>query len=801
MIFFKKIPVNFAAISPRHPSLVKFYDVKDILLTFRKIKQNKIASGFGMAGLVTGLLCVIYIFIWVADEAGFDRFHERIDRIFVVNAYLEEGGVQTMSFSGCPPAVGPSLMEEYPEVENACRVVHPLGKKLLATGESKYLEKVIYSDNSFFDIFSFPFIYGGRGEAGIKDKIVVTKTIAEKYFGKINPVGKIIRFDDRLDMTITGVIKDIPDNSTITFDAIIPLEHLLYYYGNNYLTTWYNNGFATYGLLVNPDSYEKIASKIGRRIQQEIPESVNYLKTYMFKNDYLYEQNHIRNIRIFILIGLLVLLTTILSFINLSTARSLKQAKETGLRKTIGASRMSLVALVYKDIALITLMAFVLAILLAFAGLPLFNKVVGKVISLAELISLKPILSLTGIYLVTAFLAGSYPAFYLSSFSPLRILGSTYQTVKSRALFRNSLIIGMYTVSIILLTSTLVISRQTRFLQKMDLGYNKEQLLYVNLTGKLRVQATVLKEQLKQSPDVLSASIVSNIPVELGNSNEGWEWEGKEPAFNPLVYSWWTDEDMIQTFDAKMLSGSFLTNDQNGVVINKTFADMIGWESFPGKHLINSGFQVQILGVMNDIHFNSLSDKTKPMMIFLGGNGSPGNFLVIKINTDHVPATLDFIRKACKSIDPSIQAEYTFMNDRYHKLLASEINLRRLTGVFSVFAIVVLCLGLLGVVMFLAEQKTKEIGIRKCLGESVMSISWQFIKPYLISGSVALLIASPVTWLAADLWLRNYAYHIDLRVSTFIFSGLLTIGIAVLTILWQSWRVATRNPVDALRYE
>jgi putative ABC transport system permease protein len=407
---------------------------------------------------------------------------------------------------------------------------------------------------------------------------------------------------------------------------------------------------------------------------------------------------------------------------------------------------------------------------------------------------------LSGIYVLTVLLAGSYPAFYLSSFSPGQILSSTFQTAKSRGLFRNALVIIIFIVSIILLTSTLVISQQTRFLKKMDLGFEKDQLIYVSLKGKLKEQVQSLKGEIGRSPDVLSSCVISHLPTLIGNNGEGWDWDGKDPNFKPLVTSWETDEDLLKTFGAKMAEGDFFNRNQEGIVINKTFADLIGWDSYAGRSLNNGDSHYRVLGVVNDIHFNSLASETKPMVIEMISTYLT-NYLIIKVSTEHIKSTIDLIRKTCQTIEPSFPVEYAFLKDTYEQLLVSETNLNKLVGIFSVFAIIVLCLGLLGVVMFLIEQKTKEIGIRKCLGENVLSIIWEFIRPFLISGIIAGVIAIPFTWYVMEHWLQNYTYRIHLNIRVFILSGFVVTGIALLTVFFQCLRAASRNPIDALRYE
>ncbi len=774
--------------------------MKDFLLIFRKLRKNKTATSLGIAGLVVGIMCVVYIFLLVTDEISFDRFHSKIDRIFVVHAYLE-GGAEKVDFNGCPPAVSTALKAEYPEVETSCRYIPPYFQYLLASGEKKYTERTAMADFSLFDIFSFPFIYGGKGEANIPNRIILTESAAQRYFGKTNPVGNIIRMDNRVDMTIAGVIKDIPANSSISFDALIPIESVgVYYSRTDFLTTWYNNAFITYGLLTRPEGFAKVASTITRRIQKELPESTNYLRAYKFKDGYLYEQKHINNVRIFVLIALLVLVAATLNFVNLNTARSSKQAKETGLRKTFGASRLNIVRLIYSDVAIICLLAFGLAILLVYTGLPLINKAVGKEISFHSMFAFIPMAVFIGIYLVTVLLAGSYPAFFLSSFTPGQILSSNFQTIRSRGIFRNTLVVVMFIVSMILLTSTIVVSKQTLFLQKMDLGFEKDQLMYVSLKGKLQQQVQGLKQELGHSSDIISTTAVSFLPVMIGNNGEIWNWEGKDPNFRPLVTEWETDEDLLRTLGAKMAEGDFLNKNQQGIVINKTFANMIGWSSFAGKILKNGSTQYKVLGVINDIHFNSLNTETKPMAIEMIGESSD-YYLIIKVNTANIANTISYITKSCEAIEPAYPVDYAFLNDKYNQLLASEINLKKLVGIFSAFAILVLCLGLLGMVMFLIEQKTKQIGVRKCLGENVLSIAEKLIKPFLVSGIIAGFVAIPITWYVMKHWLQNYAYHIQLNIWMFIMAGIITLAIALLTVLWQGWRAATCNPVEALRYE
>lgn len=775
--------------------------MRNILLTFRRLKKNKAASILGIAGLVVGLVCVIYIFFWVTNETSFDRFHKNIDRIFVVHAYLE-GGEKKVDFGGCPPAVAPSLVNDYPEVENACRYMPgEYFEQLVCFENNRNMLKTSYADASIFDIFTLPFIYGSKGNPDDPSQIVLTQTTALQYFGNANPVGKIMRLNNTTDVTVVGVLQDLPKNTFLRFDAIVPIQNLkALFQQENILETWYNNAFVTFGLLKSADGFEKVSTTITNRIQKELPESTNYLRSYKFKDRYLYEQNNIRNVRIFSLIGLMVLLAATLNFINLTTARSTKQAKETGLRKSIGATRSNIIKIILSDIAVVCLLAFGVALLIAFIGLPFFNNLIGKTIQFSVLFTPLPFTIFILIYLFTVLLAGSYPAFFLSSFSVSETLKPGFHSVKNKGFLRSSLVVTIFAVSITLLTSTFIISKQTLFLQKMDMGFNKEQLIYVTLDGKLKEKAKTLKEEIKRSPDVISASIAQFVPVNIGSNGEGWDWEGKDPNFRLLVSNYETDEDFLTTIEARLIEGNFFSNKLNGIVINKAFADAIGWDSFVGKTLNAYGNNLQIVGVIENFQYNSLSETCRPMAISSISEWAT-RYLLIRTNTNQFDKTIKSIQTICKTLEPNFPVQYGFVNEDYGRLVESESNLKRLVSIFSVFALIVLCLGLLGVVMFLTEQKTKEIGVRKCLGERVSSIIFNLLKPFIISGLIAGFVAVPITWYLMERWLQNYTNRIDLNIWIFVFSVLLSIAIAVITVSWQSWRAATRNPVEALRYE
>ncbi|MGQ1891727.1 FtsX-like permease family protein [Thermophagus sp. OGC60D27] len=776
--------------------------MKTLLMIFRRLKKNKTAMMLGVSGMVAGLVCVLFIFFWIVDEIQYNRYNDKLDRIFVVHAFLE-GGTEKVPFRGCPPAVAPSLASEYPEVIRTARFLPPYMEFLLQYEDKKYLEKTAFADFSLFDIMTLPFKYGNRGEENVENKIVLTETAARKYFGEENPVGRVMKFNNNDNMIVVGVIKDIPKNSSISFSALMPLEKTrIFFQRDDFLFTWYNNAFTTFGLLRSPDDFEKVASSITNRIQKELPESTNFLRAYKWKDKYLIEDNNIRNVRIFILIAFLVLLTATLNFINLNTARSVNQIKESGLRKTLGATRWSLIRLIYTDIAVVCLLAFIISIFLAFAGLPLFISFIGRPIDPMFVFSWEPLLAIVAIYFFTVFLAGSYPAFYLSGFRPAITMKSGFRSVKAKGWFRNAMVVAIFIVSLLLLSGTFIISKQTDYLQNMDLGYDRSQLIYVYLNGKLKNRHQAFKQEINRNTNVESSTVISHLPFSIGNNGEGWKWDGKDPSFKPLVTDWQGDTDLLKTFGIELKEGTFFrNNDQKGVVINETFANMIGWNQFEGKNIEAYGTTLPILGVIKDIHFNTLSEDIKPLAIQAIGDQMSTNFIVVKTNRYHIHATLNYIEEVARKFEPDIPLTYGFFEEEIEKMLASERNLRKLVSVFSGFSVIVFVLGLLGVIMFMAEQRTKEIGIRKCIGEPVFSIVTRLIKPFLISGGIAFSIAVPLSWWTMNRWLQNFAFRIDLTISIFLSAGILILIIALMTVALQSWRAATQNPVDALRDE
>ncbi|ASB50521.1 ABC transporter permease [Alkalitalea saponilacus] len=773
-----------------------------ITYIFRKLQKDKVPNYLGIAGLATGLICVLYIFFWVTNEINYDRFHENTDEIFVVHAIME-GGDEPINFHGAPPAVATALQNEHPQVTNTARMMPAFAEWMLSYNGEKQMRYTAFADYSIFDIFSFEFIYGSPGEPTVRNQIVITESTAINLFGDKNPVGEIINFNNMENLVVAGVIKDIPHNSSIQFQALIPLEMITTIFENeSFLNTWYNNAFMTFGLLNDAKSFPVIEEAVKNRIQQVYPDSTNFLRAYKFKNTWLYEMNNIRNIRIFSFIGLLILLTAILNFINLNTARSARQVKENGIRKSLGAVKSNLIKIVYSEISVVCLIAFSMALVVTIIGLPKFNQFINKEIELTSLLHWAPLSILTLLLFITILLSGLYPAIVLSGYSPVQSLRSSFQSIKNRGILRNSLIITIFVMSIALLGSTFVINNQISHLQKLDLGFTKDQIVYVRLNGQLQSQASTLQNELSRNPNILSTAVLSNLPNAIGNNGEGWNWENRNIEFRPLVFNWYTSHDLLETLEVELNEGTFFReNQQNAVVINRTFARMIGWDNFQGRSITNWDNSYEIAGVVEDFHFNNIGTATEPIAIFPAARDWDANFLAIKIASQNISETLSYIRDKAINIEPAFPIQPTFLEHEYRVMLEPENNLKKLISIFTLFAIIVLTLGLTGLIMFMAEQKTKEIGIRKSLGEETHSIILRLLKPFIIAGLISSIIAIPLSWYAMSRWLENYAQRITPGIDTFLFASAITILLAIITVSIQSWNAARKNPIHALRNE
>lgn len=772
--------------------------MKKSLQALKNLAKTEIPTRFGILGLIVGLICFMYIFLWINNELSYGSSNKNIDRMYQVKAYLDEGGAK-MEFQGCPPAVAPALKEEYPTVINSARYSWAIPSAI------KYKEKtlndnIIYADASIFDIFTLKLIEGRFITPNDKRSLVISKTLANTLFGSQDAIGEIVTINAKEEFTVIGIIKDIPLNSGFYTNIISSLDGMKSSFGvdDGFFTTWYNNSFLTI-VLINKSKDAALQEDIRMRLIKEVPGRYDKLNLVSFKESYL--ETRRSNIQLFTAIGIFVLLAAILNFINLNTARSVKQAKEIGIRKIMGSSRMSLIKKIYFDIAIICLFAFALAIIITIIGLPMFNNLLNLHIEFSSILRPTPILFAIGLYIATVLFAGSYSAIFLTKISPLLTMTANFTKVKNRGFIRNCFVFVIFTISISILSSVIFISQQIGLMQNLDLGMKPKQVLAINISDKLINMKENICNELKKEPQVEDASYVNQLPSMIGNNGTCWDWEGREESLQPLVTNMFANDEIFKTYGLTLIEGSLREEGQSGIYINETFANLIGWDSFVGKHLNSCGDDVTILGVFKDFRFNSLREEIKPLVIMAPNYWSSYGYIVVSFAGNNYNNVIDHCENVLTRMDPDLQFSYKFLDEEFNSMVKMEKQLRKMITLFTIFILIVLCLGLLGVIIFTTEQSNREIGIRKCMGASVKSLILKFIKPYIFTGLIAAVAAIPITIYIVDSWLENYAYKISLSPIVFAISILGTLILALLTVIYQSWCAANQNPISTLKYE
>ncbi|MFC1724477.1 ABC transporter permease [candidate division KSB1 bacterium] len=779
----------------------------------RNIKRHKGFSIINILGLAIGMTCTILIFLWVYDEISTDKFHKNDNCLYQITSRVLISG-EWQTWPGAPPAIGPAIKEEYPEIVNTARLNNIANNVLVTYKEKRFIEPIQAGDISLLEMFTFPLVKGSI-ETVKNDRysIFITEKIAEKYFGDENPIGKVLLIDNSLNFTVKGVLKNIPDNSTIKFDFLVPLENLDNFYNRDgYTLTWSNFSFKTYVQVGNNVSIEDLNKKIENRIIEGNANSEQakpFLRKY--SDIFLYgikgTGGNINQVYMFGIIAGIVLLIACINFMNISTARAGTRAREIGMRKVAGAHRKNIMWQFLGESTVLTIISFIFALILSFLFLPAFNSLSGKNLSLNILIQPFIIFGIIGIIIFTGLISGSYPAVFLASFRPVSMLKGTESSGKKSSFFRKVLVVLQFAISIVLIICTLVIYRQLNFVLNRDLGLEKNQVIYTVPRGEIGNNYSVFKQELLKYPDVLNITTTQAPVSYIGWNTTNWDWEGKEEITNPLVNFVFTDIDFINTFGIEMEDGVFFLKEhvtsanggQDKIVINETFADIIGEGSPVGKSLVNGNQSYTIIGIVKDFNYQPLFRQIEPMAIFYFPSIS--NFIYMKINSQNIASTVENIGNIYNKFAADYPFEYRFLDKDFERLYGSVQQRGRLFRYFAFLAVFVSCLGLFGLASFTAEQRTKEIGIRKVLGSKISGIIILLNKEFLKWVAAANIIAWPVAFYFSNKLLSNYAFRINLGLDIFIISGLFAFVIAILTISSQSIKAASTNPVDSLRNE
>ena len=778
----------------------------------RHIYKNKFYTSLNILGLAVGLTCAIMILYWVLDEFSYDQFHENLADLYRMEQDQDYAGeIYHVNVSQYP--VAPALVEEIPEINNACRQAH-WGRIELSHDDQKFRAYTVFVDTSFFQMFTFPLVSGDiTSVLSNPYSIVISEELARSHFPDGNAMGSVVSANNSTDLTITGITAEIPHNSSLRMDALVPFN-LLKEFGA-YNEEWGSNSIFTYAQTVPGANMEEVNKKITRMINGHkgdsscvymmAPISRLHLHSHFgFGND----PGLILYVLIFAVIGVFVLLVACINFMNLATARSIQRAKEIGVRKVLGATRTMLSSQFLIEAMLTTLAALALALLLVNLLQTPFQMVTDKVLNYTVWLNGSFILGVVIITLLTGILSGVFPAVILAAMHPISVLKGGLGTGRGKSRLRQLLVIIQFALSAFLISATIVVSQQLHFMQSKNLGYNQENLILAPLQGEAHTHYSELKKALLQDSRVLGVTGTSQSPTDASSNSSGADWPGKEDDQEVLIGFLAVDFDFCKTMGIEIVEGRDFdvqygmdssTDSTANWLVNEKLLRAIGKEDVVDMDWDFLGVKGQIVGVMGDFHFKSLDTVIEPLAIFIDPQYL--SIMQIRLAPGDLPETLAAIEAIWGEVVPGAPFEFQFVDDVLEQRYGLEKDMGILVGWFSGMALLIGCLGLFGLVTFSAHQRTREISIRKVLGASIQQVIRLLCSDFMVLVLVANALAIvPAVWVL-NRWLNNYGYHIELGASPFLIALLVSLLITLLTVLGQTWKAATRNPGDILRYE
>ena len=770
-------------------------------IALRNFIRNRSISFLNISGLAIGMAASILILLWVIDERSVDMFHENLDQLYRVYEKQEYSGQDPLLVYNTPGPLAPALAENFPEIKNTARF-SPVWQQLVFRADDILFHETggYFADPRVLDMFAFEFISGQPENAlGTPDAILLTREMAEKYFGGTDPLGRTITVNNEYEFTVTGVL-DKPSNTHFRYDFIITFETNIGRFWGPTGESWNSNSFFTYVQIDPATDYKETESKITDFMRDHQEQTGLYLEP--LKRSHLHniwDSGAIHNIRIFTVVALLILLIACVNFMNLSTARSARRSREVGLRKVAGGTRSQIAFQFLGESVLFSLFALVLAMVLVEILVPGFNQLTGKELSV-NILSPSIIAGLLLIAILTGIISGSYPAVFLSSFKPVHVLKGI-QASGSKS-FRRTLVVFQFALSVALIISTLTIGRQMNYIRNKHLGFQKENIVTLHTSANPTENIALLMRELETVPGVRMISASNDSPSRIGNSTYGINWEGKDPDQRVLFNFVHTDFDFIETFGMEMHSGrSFsreFASDSAAYVINEEAARFIGGEVI-GKPFNMWGVDGEIIGVVKDFHFRDLRQKITPLVIRIS---PPLSSLVhLRLYPGNTLQTMAEIEDIWKKVFPEEPVHYQFFDQQFDMMYRAEQRVSRLFVWFSALALAISCLGLFGLASYMAEQKTREIGVRKVFGAGIAHVLILMVKEFFKWVAAAILIGMPVAWYFMDSWLDNFAYRAGQGVYPYFLAAVAATGIMVLAVACQALRAALSNPATSLRHE
>lgn len=796
-------------------------------IAWRTLASQKAFAAINIVGLAIGMASCLVIFLFVWDEYQYDRFHAKADRIYRIVNHLSSDGRQ-LQMARTPPAYGPALKRTFPAVEQCVRLFAFGSKELVRYADKKFLEAdILLADSTFFQVFSFPLLQGDPARALQEpNSLVLTETTARKYFGSQNPMGKLLTVSEQLTFRVTGVMKDIPAQSHLKVTLIGSFGAMRELVESNRLESWGWQQFYTYLVLAPNQLPAPLQAALPAFLKSHEPtEAVDnkyqlqpltdiHLRSTDLQYDIAQKGNG-QYVYALALVALFTLLLACFNFMNLSTARSARRAKEVGLRKAIGAGRSQLIGQFLGESVLQTGFALLLALLLTLPVLPWINEWTGKSLSLAVIFNLSFTAGLLGIGLLVSLLAGSYPAFVLSAFQPMKVLKGDRGGIGKGAFLRKNLVVVQFAVSTTLMMGAGIVFYQLRYIQQKNLGFTKEQLVSLPLLNNvMRWDIAAIKADLLQNPAIVGVTACYGVPGGQF-AGETVQIPGQKREFSTNMFV--VDHDYIPTMGMTMVAGrnfstDFGTDLPEGFVVNETAVRELGWgkpanaigraihwHRWTAANPADSIKKGRVIGVVKDFNYKTIHQKIEPLVLQIVPMEQSS--LVVRVRPDQTTAALDALQAKWQTLASEWPFDYQFLDAQFASQYRAEQQFNRVFSLFTGLSLFITCLGLFGLASFTAEQRTKEIGVRKVLGASVVSIVALLSKDFLKLVLIAIGIASPIAWYAMHQWLQDFAYKIAMEWWVFAGAGLLAMVIALLTVSFQSVKAALTNPVKSLRSE
>jgi len=775
-----------------------------IKITIRNLVRQRLYSVINILGLAIGICCSILILLWVQDELNFNQFHENIDHIYRVNKkYMI--GINTDYNPSTPYPLAQTAKFNFAGIKEVTKFSRR--RTIVKYGENVFTEKrVCLTDTAFFRVFSLNFVKGSPDRVLLNpNSIIISEDIANKYFGNAEPLGKTLLIDNSNEFIVSGVIQNIPANSDIKYEIFIPLSYIM---RDDDADNWHSHWLSTYVMLQDGSNPVDIEKKLSGLIKKYLPEEEISLVLQPLKDMHLYsidgQMAGMKYVYFFSIIAFFILIIACINFMNLSTARSIKRAKETGLRKVMGAKKSQIVRQFLGESIIYTLIALIVAFLLVEIIRPVFNDLTNKNLEL-NYFNFQHVTGIALIVIFTGLISGSYPALFLSSFQPLRVLRANFNSRgKSRSGFRKLLVVIQFSLSIILMIGTGIIYSQLEYIQNKNLGFDKNNIIYLAQNRKLNNNFDIIKRELLAHPNILSITRASEPPTETWSIVRGITWEGKETQEGAAFAFAAVDYDYFETFDMDIVAGRSFSKrhpiDSVNYIFNQKAIAVMDLKAPIGKNFsLDEDEDGSIIGVVDDFHFLPFTYEIEPMILTM--NPDYYRYMLIKIDSRNIESSLNHLESVWNKILPEFPFEYNFLDDQFDDIYKTEQRSGQIFSYFVILAIFISCLGLFGLASFTVEQRTKEMGIHKVLGASVLDVLYLLAKDFARWILLANLIAWPVAWYAMNTWLENFIYRTDIDILIFIVSGVLALLIAMITISSQAIKAAISNPIDSLNYE